>query len=108
MIEFIFQLITVQDINTFPDEEDRFNRAFRYKNGEKYEEAIDNFNSYIRGGVEYLHNKIFDSDKKVITYDQEDILNNMFEFVKQYNEDINFNGEENNIESIINKIEKDQ
>lgn len=55
-----------------------------------------------------MHNKIFDSDKKVITYDQEDILNNMFEFVKQYNEDINFNGEENNIESIINKIEKDQ
>jgi|GEM_PF-2835818 len=48
MIEFIFQLITVQDINTFPDEEDRFNRAFRYKNGEKYEEAIDNCECQIR------------------------------------------------------------
>ena len=94
-LEFNYQLITILDENFCPDTADRINRAFRYKSGEEYEESLENYNGYIRGGVEYIHNKIFDKDIDIQTYSQDELIENMYKLVKEYQKDFSesYNGD---------------
>jgi len=86
-LEFNYQLITILDEEFCPDKTDRINRAFRYKSGEDYEESLENFNKYIRGGVEYIHGKIFDKDIDIKTYSQDELIENMFRLIEEYQKD---------------------
>ena len=100
-LKFIFQLITIQDKTKFPDDEKRFNIAFRYKDGSDYDQAISNFNNYIRGGVEYLHSMIFEDEDHIQTYKQDQLIDNFFSYIEHFREDIN-NNKDFDLEDIVN------
>lgn len=55
---FLYRMITLLDGNNLSTEE-RLDRAFRYdanpEKAEELQECIDNFNSYVRGGIEYMY-----------------------------------------------------
>ncbi|MFW5794725.1 MAG: hypothetical protein ACOCV1_04500 [Bacillota bacterium] len=100
-LEFNYQLITILDDNFCSDSAERMNRAFRYKSGAEYEKSIKNYNDYIRGGVEYLHKKLFGNDIDIETYSQDEIIENMFELIDEYQKDFTENYD---VDIDINKL----
>ena len=79
--EFSYKLIMLLDKNNEPNAEKRIEKAFRGIDN-KDDEAL--FDNYLLGGVEVLHEKIFD---KVNT--TEDIINKLYDFLEEFNDRYN-------------------
>lgn len=75
---FNYWLITLLDKEYEPDANKRISKAFREDPSVEDEER---FNSFIRGGVEVLHEKIIGDDTSM-----EDIINNLSVFVQDFQE----------------------
>lgn len=73
---YLYQLITLNDINTEKNLEKRIEKAF--KNLEK--EDFEVFEEYLRGGIEILYEKIY---LKNFTVEQQSIK--LLEFIEKFN-----------------------
>lgn len=70
-----------------PDEDKRIDKAFRHMGENPADE--ERFDSYVRGGVDILYEKLIEG-----ATDPEDYINNLFEFVEEFQD--RFNSEVSN------------
>lgn len=79
--EFNYKLIMLLDKSNEPNTEKRIEKTFRGIEN-KDDEAL--FDSYVLGGVEVLHEKIFDKANTT-----EDIINKLYDFLEEFNDRYN-------------------
>lgn len=79
---FNFQLIMLLDINYEPDAEKRINKALRNPGNCPEDEKY--FDSYVRGGVEVLYEKLIKNSK-----DPGDYVTHLYEFIDEFNDRFN-------------------
>lgn len=94
--EFIYRMIMLLDETTGLTLEQRADRAFRDDTDEQA--MVKNmylFNSYVRGGIEYLYDKF----KECVT--QNDYINKIHEIVNRFKNDIEGKSYEDLIQGII-------
>ena len=72
---FIFQLIMLLDKKYEPDKEKRIEKAFKHPG--KSSEDYERFQSYVRGGVEVLYERIIKDNKS-----EEDVIQSIYDFVE--------------------------
>lgn len=84
---FNFRLIMLLDKQYEPDEDKRIDKAFRHMGENPADE--ERFDSYVRGGVDVLYEKLIEG-----ATDPEDYINNLFEFVEEFQD--RFNSEVSN------------
>jgi hypothetical protein len=75
---FIYRLILLLDKKHEPDFTTRVNKAFRDYGTQKAKPDEELFESYVRGGVEFLHEKLTSSVAK-----PEDYLKKLFELISE-------------------------
>lgn len=81
-LTFNFRLIMLLDEQYEPDEERRINKAFRQMGKDPADEEL--FNSYVRGGVDVLYEKLVEG-----CVSPDDFINRLFDFVSEFNERFN-------------------
>ena len=79
---FNFRLIMLLDTKYEPDEEKRINNAFRHMGEDESDEK--RFDSYVRGGVEVLYEKLIES-----AVSADDYVNNLYDFLEDFNAKFN-------------------
>ena len=88
---FNYRLIVLLDKNNEPNFEERVNKAFRYYGSEKANNDELLYETYVRGGVDIIYDKIFGNGNSSTDY-----LKNLFLFTEEieerYNSDINKEG----------------
>ena len=109
-LEFVFKLIAILDKSLNMNQEERINQVFREKSQEK---LLQNFNKYIRGGVEFLYEKAHDlnqsqdhnSNINISSPKQKErCIYNFFEYIRAFEEDLDIE-EEESLEDIINEFQ---
>ena len=81
-LKFIYRLVLLTD-NSGMSEEEKIENAFRYDNDpERTAKNMEIFNSYVRGGIEWLHEKF---EEGVLT--EEDTIERVFDVVQEYQND---------------------
>lgn len=83
---FNYQLIMLLDDDYEPNKDKRINKAFRQYENNK--EDYERFQSYLRGGIEVLYEKLIKDAKDPIDY-----INHLYDFVADFDE--RFNGDIN-------------
>ena len=86
---FNFRLIMLLDKQYEPDENKRIDKAFRHMGEDPRDE--ERFDSYVRGGVDVLYEKLIEGAKN-----PEDYINKLYEFVDEFQD--RFNSEVSNEE----------
>ena len=81
---FNCRLIMILDKNHEPDLNERLNKAFRYYGTDKAEIDENLYESYVRGGVEVLYEKLIQS-----ATNEEDYLKNLYDFLDEFNDRYN-------------------
>jgi len=84
-LKFIYRLVMLLD-QSDPDliPEMKIDRAFRQDTDEQaLQKNMKIYESYVLGGVEYLHEKLFE-DK----FDHEEYLDALYQFVEEFNQDL--------------------
>lgn len=95
--EFIYRMLMLLDETTGLTLEQRADRAFRDDTDEQaMVKNMDLFNSYVRGGIEYLYEK-FSED--CVTRD--DYINKIYEIVNRFKHDIEGQSYDDMIQSIM-------
>lgn len=84
---FNFRIIMLLDKQYEPDEDKRIDKAFRHMGENPADE--ERFDSYVRGGVDVLYEKLIEG-----ATEPEDYINNLFEFVEEFQD--RFNSEVSN------------
>ena len=79
---FNFRLIMLLDKQYEPDDDKRIDKAFRHMGEDPADE--ERFDSYVRGGVDVLYEKLIEGAS-----DPEDYINNLFEFVEEFQDRFN-------------------
>lgn len=79
---FNFRLIMLLDTDYEPDEDKRIDKAFRHM-GENSEDE-ERFDSYVRGGIDVLYEKIIENASE-----PEDYINNLYDFIEEFEERFN-------------------
>ena len=65
-----------------PDQKARIDKAFRhYGDDEKNKQDFERFEEYVRGGVDYLYEKLCQNSTQ-----DEDYTNNLYDLVTDFNE----------------------
>lgn len=77
-----FRLIMLLDEEYEPDEEIRIEKAFRVMG--KNPDDIERFDSYVRGGVDVLYEKLIEG-----AGDAEDYVNRLYDFISDFHERFN-------------------
>jgi len=75
---FNYRLIMLLDKNNEDDFNQRIEKAFRYYGSEKAKNDEELYESYVRGGVDILHEKLIASANR-----PEDYLKNLYEFMEE-------------------------
>ena len=70
------------DTDYEPDEDKRIDKAFRHM-GENSEDE-ERFDSYVRGGIDVLYEKIIENASE-----PEDYINNLYDFIEEFEERFN-------------------
>lgn len=84
-LNFNFELIMLLHNKEKLSIEDRLNNAFRYSSGTKEKEECDKiFEQYVLGGIEILEEKLLKDASSV-----DDYINNIYNFVCEYNDRYN-------------------
>ncbi len=79
---FNYRLIMMLDKDYEPDQKARIDKAFRhYGDDEKNKQDFERFEEYVRGGVDYLYEKLCQNSTQV-----EDYTNNLYDLVTDFNE----------------------
>lgn len=81
-LQFNFRLIMLLDANYEPDDEKRVDKAFKHI-GEDPEDE-ERFDSYVRGGVDVLYEKLIEG-----ATDPYDFIIRLYEFVEEFNDRFN-------------------
>lgn len=81
-LQFNFRLIMLLDANYEPDEEKRIDKAFKRLGEDPSDE--ERFDSYVRGGVDVLYEKLIEGANN-----PEDYVNQLYEFVEEFNDRFN-------------------
>lgn len=76
-LQFNFRLIMLLDVNYEPDIDKRINKAFRHTGENLMDE--EHFDSYVRGGVDILYEKLVDDSK-----DSDDYVNKLYDFIEEF------------------------
>ena len=79
---FNFRLIMLLDKEYEPDEDKRIDKAFRHMGNEPEDE--ERFDSYVRGGVEVLYEKLIEGGTE-----PDDYINHLYEFVEEFQDRFN-------------------
>lgn len=107
LLDFIYKLIILTDSSQGWLNEDKIFRAFRLdeeadnlneKDKQMIAENRQLFESYLLGGIEYLHERLYGDG----TYAKDDMINNLYEFVKKFHEDLQ--AKEGNLQDILDSI----
>lgn len=101
-LKFIYRLIMLLDeTEAGLSIEDKVNRAFRADDNEEVlERNMQIFESYVLGGVEYLHDKLY-----VEGADRDECIQGLFEFVHDFREDLEHRESDESIIDIIREFE---
>lgn len=78
---FNYRLIMLLDQRYEPDFDKRVDKAFRLYGKEQALPDEEYYESYVRGGVDVLYEKLIDSTKN-----EEDYLNNLYSFMEEFEE----------------------
>lgn len=81
---FNYRLIMLLEEKNEPDFEERINRAFRYYGTDKAKLDEELYESYVRGGVEVLYEKLIETAKN-----ENDYLENLYDFMEAFDERYN-------------------
>ena len=81
-LQYNFWLIMLLDANYEPDEEKRIDKAFRHYG--KNPDDEDRFDSYVRGGVDVLYEKLVEGEST-----PEAFANRLYEFIDEFNDRFN-------------------
>lgn len=81
-LQFDFWLIMLLDEEYEPDEEKRIDKAFRCMGQNPDDE--ERFDSYVRGGVDVLYEKLMEGDTEPGDY-----VNRLYDFLSEFNESFN-------------------
>jgi len=81
---FNYRLIILLDKDYEPDFDERFNKAFRYYGSPKAQPDEERYDSYVRGGVDILYEKIMGGAKN-----PDDYLKNLYDFMEEFDERYN-------------------
>ena len=79
---FNYRLIMLLDTGYEPDEEKRIDKAFRHMGEEPAD--MDRFDSYVRGGVDVLYEKLIEGADSA-----DDYINNLYEFLEDFQDKFN-------------------
>ena len=93
-LTFNYQLIMLLDKAYEPDEEIRINKAFRNIGKDKQDEEL--FDSYVRGGVDVLYEKVLENANG----DADTIINNLYDFLDDFNDRFNKSIDANKLVSL--------
>ena len=81
-LQFNFRLIMLLDANYEPDVEKRLDKAFKHMGEDPADE--ERFDSYVRGGVDVLYEKLIEGANEPGDY-----INRLYEFVEEFNDRFN-------------------
>ena len=81
-LQFNFRLIMLLDANYEPDVEKRIDKAFKHMGEDPADE--ERFDSYVRGGVDVLYEKLIEGSN-----DSGDYINRLYEFIEEFNDRFN-------------------
>jgi hypothetical protein len=95
---FNFRLIMLLDKVYEPDEDTRINKAFRHMGEDPADEA--RFDSYVRGGVDVLYEKLIEGGSPS---DSVDYATRLYDFIEEFQEKFN---DEMSIEDILKLCSK--
>lgn len=77
---FTYRLIMLLDKDYEPDQTERINKAFRYYGDEeKTKKDMERFEEYVRGGVDYLYETLWENSVQ-----PEDYINNLYDLVEDF------------------------
>ena len=79
-LKYNFQLIMLLDKDYEQSFEKRLDKAFRYESG-KYQEDVQLYEEYVRGGVDILHEKLIEG-----TNSSEDYVKKLYDFLEEFND----------------------
>lgn len=99
-LEFTYRLILLSDSSETLSFDERVNRAFRDdslkdENNKRHAENFDLFNSYVRGGIEILYEKIASKG-----HTDMDFIKNSFDFMKELEVSTNKNSSDDFLNSL--------
>ena len=95
-LTFNFRLIMLLDKDYEPDEDKRIDKAFRHMGDDPADE--ERFNSYVRGGVDVLYEKIIEGASSL-----DDFISRLYDFIEEFHERFH---EETNVEEILKMCSK--
>lgn len=81
---FNYRLIMILDKGHEAEMNERLNKAFRNYGTDKAAEDEELYESYVRGGVEVLYEKLIESATS-----EEDYLKNLYDFLEEFNDRYN-------------------
>ena len=81
-LQFNFRLIMLLDANYEPDVDKRIDKAFKHMGEDPADE--ERFESYVRGGVDVLYEKLIEGSN-----DSGDYINRLYEFIEEFNDRFN-------------------
>ena len=81
-LQFNFRLIMLLDANYEPDVDKRIDKAFKHMGEDPADE--EKFDSYVRGGVDVLYEKLIEGSN-----DSGDYINRLYEFIEEFNDRFN-------------------
>ena len=93
---FNFRLIMLLDKDFEPDEEKRINKAFKCVGEDPADE--ERFDSYVRGGVDLLYEKLIEGASS-----PEDYVNNLYDFIEEFKDKFHDNISSENILELCSK-----
>jgi hypothetical protein len=86
---FNYRLIMLLDKQHEPDFEKRVDKAFRYYGKEQAKPDEERYESFVRGGVDVLYEKLIEP-----SHTEEDYLKNLYDFMEESEERYGQNSEE--------------
>ncbi|MTI69252.1 MAG: hypothetical protein FH751_03210 [Firmicutes bacterium] len=94
-LKFIFRLVVLLHNEEKLSSQDRINKAFKLTNES---ESKNIYESYVLGGVEYLHRRLLGDG-----LEDEEFINNIYEFVDDFNNDLINRGSSESLMEILSK-----
>lgn len=99
---FLYRLVMLLDTSEELTSDERIDRAFRYdsqpENKEKFEQCMELFNSYVRGGIEVMYERFTDGCTT-----KEDYFDKTFEVLENFKKDIEGISYEEEINKMLGK-----
>lgn len=80
-LKLLYRMILITDMSSNKTEEERIDFVFRSTENEEIAKGLAIFNSYVRGGIEWLYEKITEDATS-----EEQYIENLYNLVEEFNE----------------------